>query len=303
MKGKFDERPELQWHPAFFAGIRIEFLREGKKMFFENEHQLGTKPKEIDVLIIKKNSDEPIQKNIGRIFRKHNLVEYKSPTDYLGIDDFYKTYAYAYFYKTDTAYADEIDVQDITISFVCKSYPKKLIAHLLEVRKFEIKEYEEGIFYIMGDIIPIQLIVTSQLSKQNNFWLRSLTNDLKEREEAEEIVREYQKHEGNQLYHSVMDIIVHANAEKFEEVKNMSMCQALRDLFKDELEEGMKLATEQGLKNGMQQGMQQGIQQGVKSMIEACKSLGGSWDKVKEMVMEKFSVQEEQAVEYMRLYW
>ena len=53
----------------------------------------------------------------------------------------------------------------------------------------------------------------------------------------------------------------------------------------------------------MQQGMQQGIQQGVKSMIEACKSLGGSWDKVKEMVMEKFSVQEEQAVEYMRLYW
>lgn len=83
----------------------------------------------------------------------------------------------------------------------------------------------------------------------------------------------------------------------------MSMCQALRDLFKDELEEGMKLATEQGLQNGMQQGMQQGLQQGVRCMIEACKSLGASWDKAKEMVMEKFSVKEEQATEYMRLYW
>lgn len=205
----------------------------------------------------------------------------------------------SYIYKTDTTYADEISVEDITISFVCKNYTRKLIAHLQEVRGFQIQEYEEGIYYIVGDIIPMQLIVTSQLSKQNNFWLRSLTNDLKEREEAEEIVREYQKHEGNQLYHSVMDIIVHANEERFEEVKNMSMCQALRDLFKDELEEGMKLATEQGLRNGMQQGMQQG----VKSMIEACKSLGASWDKVNEMVMEKFSVKEEQAAEYMRLYW
>ena len=35
MKGKIGERPELQWHPAFFAGIRIEFSREAKKMFFE----------------------------------------------------------------------------------------------------------------------------------------------------------------------------------------------------------------------------------------------------------------------------
>ena len=42
---------------------------------------------------IKKNVDEPIEKNIGRIFRKHNIVEYKSPTDYLSVDDFYKVYA------------------------------------------------------------------------------------------------------------------------------------------------------------------------------------------------------------------
>ena len=157
----------------------------------------------------------------------------------------------------------------------------------------------------------MQLIVTSQLSKQNNFWLRSLTNDLKEREEAEEIVREYQKHEGNQLYHSVMDIIVHANEERFEEVKSMSMCQALRDLFKDELEEGMRLATQQATEQVTQQVTEQVTQQvtqqltgqAIKCLIEACKSLGASWDKVREMVMEKFSVKEEQATEYMRLYW
>ena len=83
----------LQWHPAFFAGLQIELEEEKDNLIFENEHQLGTKPKEIDVLIIKKEKDIPVRKNIGRIFRKHNIVEYKSPVDYLSIDDFYKVYA------------------------------------------------------------------------------------------------------------------------------------------------------------------------------------------------------------------
>ena len=51
-----------QWHPAFFAGIRIEFCEEENKMYFENEHQLGTKPMQIDILIIKKNNNEPLKK-------------------------------------------------------------------------------------------------------------------------------------------------------------------------------------------------------------------------------------------------
>ncbi|MFQ8957338.1 MAG: hypothetical protein ACLR6X_15910 [Mediterraneibacter gnavus] len=44
----------LQWHPAFFAEIQIELQEDAEHLIFENEHQLGTKPKEIDVLIIKR---------------------------------------------------------------------------------------------------------------------------------------------------------------------------------------------------------------------------------------------------------
>ena len=105
----------LQWHPAFYAGIQIELEAEAENLSFENEHQLGTKPKEIDILIIKKDREIPIRKNIGRIFRKHNIIEYKSPADYLSIDDFYKVYGYACFYKADTSKVDNIKIQDITI--------------------------------------------------------------------------------------------------------------------------------------------------------------------------------------------
>ena len=85
-----EKKEVLQWHPAFFAGIQIELEEEREYLSFENEHQLGTKPKEIDVLIIKKDGTHPIHKNIGKIFRGHNLIEYKSPADSLNIDDFYK---------------------------------------------------------------------------------------------------------------------------------------------------------------------------------------------------------------------
>ena len=83
-------RELLQWHPAFYAGIQIELAGEREHLSFENEHHLGTRPKQIDVLIIKKDGDYQVQKNIGRIFRGHNIVEYKSPADSLNIDDFYR---------------------------------------------------------------------------------------------------------------------------------------------------------------------------------------------------------------------
>ena len=48
----------LQWHPAFYAGIQVEFADEAEKLIFENEHQLSKKPMGIDVVIIKKKSEE-----------------------------------------------------------------------------------------------------------------------------------------------------------------------------------------------------------------------------------------------------
>ena len=48
---------------------------------------LGEESMRMDMLlIIKKNTKDKVEKNIGRIFRKYNIIEYKSPTDYLSIE-------------------------------------------------------------------------------------------------------------------------------------------------------------------------------------------------------------------------
>ena len=237
MSKKKEMNVSLQWHPAFYAGLQIELAEEAQYLSFENEHQLGTKPKEIDVLIIKKDPNVVLKKNIGKIFRKHNIIEYKSPEDYLSIDDFYKVLGYGCFYKSDVKTVDEIKVREITISFVTKGYPTKVIRHLTKEKNLKVQKIDKGIYYVVGDYFPIQFVVTSQLSEEN-FWLHNLTNDLKETSEARKIIRKYTDYPNNNLYRSVVEIIVKANSELFEEASGM--CEALFSLVKDDMMEKIK---------------------------------------------------------------
>ncbi len=249
----------LQWHPAFYSGLKIDLADEVDKLIFENEHALSNKPMLIDVLIIKKNTKEPIRKNIGAIFRGYNIIEYKSPEDYLSIDDFYKVHGYAYFYKSDSMKVNAIPIEEVTITFVSHGYPREMLQHLICVHGYKVEQQEDGIYYIIGDILPIQLIVCSKLSKKNNYWLKNLTNKLKANE-IPLLIEEYKKHKDNKLYDAVMDVIIRANIDKWE-VK--PMCKALEELMKDTIAEKEQLAEQKGWQQGMQQGMQQGVQQGM----------------------------------------
>ena len=185
------ETGTIYWHPAFYAGIQIELLDDADNLEFESEHLLSKKPMQIDILIIKKESDRPVKKNIGRFFRKRNILEYKSPDDSLSVDDFYKVYGYACFYKSDTAAVNEIPLEELTITLVSEGYPRELIRHLRDVRGYKVENTEDGIYSVAGDKIPIQILVTRQLSRKENLWLRSLTNKLDTRENAKLLVEDY----------------------------------------------------------------------------------------------------------------
>lgn len=238
------ERQLLQWHPAFCAGVQIELAEAGADLTFIREYQLGRKPKQVDLLVIKKEGTQRIRKNIGRIFRRYNIVEYKSPKDSLSVDDFYKVYGYACFYKSDVKTAESVDMDELTITFACHRYPAKLFRHLREKRKFQIRKVEEGIYYIIGDYLPIQILLLNRLPEKENLWLRNLTDHLSGEEQAERLVKEYWNHKDNTLDQAVMDIIIRANRKQFEEAKNM--CDALRELFAEELKENYQAGEDQG---------------------------------------------------------
>lgn len=233
-----------QWHSGFYASIQIELQEDAEDLIFENEHQLSTKPLSMDVLVIKKLKEKVIKKKIGKIFRGHNIIEYKSPDDSLSVDDFYKVIAYVGLYKSDVECVDTIKADDITITYVSKSYPRKMIKHIRTVQKLEVVEYARGIYYIIGGMFVMQLLVTSRLPMEENFWLKNLTNDLKNKEDAELILKEYEKNKRSNLHKSVMDLIVRANEEKFEEARGY-MCDALVELMQDVIDEKVEERVEE----------------------------------------------------------
>ena len=73
------------------------------------------------------------------------------------------------------------------------------------------------------------------------------------------------------------------------------------------IEEGREIGIEEGreigIELGKEEGRLEGRLEGIKGVIEACKSLGASWDKALEMVMDKFSVSSEDAEKHMKTYW
>lgn len=200
------------------------------------------------------------------------------------MDDFYKVYGYACFYKSDVPEADGIRAEEITISFVCRNYPRKVMRHLEKVWNLRLEKQESGIYHICGDVFGMQLIVTSEL-EEDNLWLKNLTNDLAERETAQKLLKEYGKHKKNELYRSVMDIIVRANREKFEEVRGK--CDALMELMKDELEEREMRGERRGE---------------IKSLVETCMEFGVSRENIVAKLIRKFELTKEKAEEVYGKY-
>lgn len=248
------EVEKLQWHPAFSAALHIELEEELEGIDIEEEHLLGSKPMQIDVLVIKKNSNKPIHKNIGQIFKKHNIIEYKSPEDYLSINDFYKVYGYACFYQSDTNKILEINLQEVTITFVSNHYPTKMMKHLLNIRKMRIIKKEQGIYYLEGDIFCIQLLVVNELSKEENYWLQSLRNDIKTKNEMVDLLERYEKKKNLKWYEELMDIIVRANWKHIKEENEM--CKALEEICEEMFADKINDVRVQGIEAGEKRGIQ-----------------------------------------------
>ena len=134
---------------------------------------------QIDVLV-KNEKHVKIQKNIGRIFRQYNIIEYKSPEDGSGTGR---------------------------------------QRHILPHR----------------DAIPIQLVIVQKLSKEHNYWLNNLRNDLKAGSEIKNFIESYSKNKNSKLYQALADAVMRANWEKLKEGSNM--CEALKELFADDFKE------------------------------------------------------------------
>jgi hypothetical protein len=266
-----DSSPTITWHTAFRDVIQLILYPYRTILDFEFEHPLNTEPLRIDVVIIKKQPDRVIERPLGAVFRGINIIEYKGPGDYLSVADYHKAGAYVRLYSV----LEKADIGDMTMTLVGERYPKKLMEHLRGVCGYEVEEKWPGIYYVRGDIIPVQVIETRKLGGGGGeIWLKNLRGGLKG-EELREIIEGSGREAPGLSVAAYMHMILRANDGGVRELAAMSE-MALEKVLEEcgliakwearGLEKGRTEGLEKGLEKGLTEGLEKGWEKAVKQL-------------------------------------
>ncbi|HBN57062.1 MAG TPA: hypothetical protein DD414_09830 [Lachnospiraceae bacterium] len=298
------EELKTQWHPAFCSAMELVLEEDREYLEFIREHNLNTKPLEVDLLIIKKPRDHQVKDKIGRIFKEHNIFEYKSPGDAMNIDTFYKVNAYAALYKASATHVDEIKANSVTITMIRDAKPEKLLIDLAK-EGYTVRNPYKGIYYIGRKTnFATQIIVSKELSGRQYVWVKALTRTL-DQEKARLLVeqaRRCKSQKSRQLVDSVLAAIIGANKEMFGKLKeDAKMCEALRELMEDELNESKILGERIGEKIGLERGEKIGEKKGLKALVDVLKGMQLDFDSAYQSIIKTEAyagVSKKQVMEY-----
>lgn len=234
---------KIQWHPGYEGGIEFRLRKYKNLLTYHHEHPLSKKPIVVDTLVIEKKDDIVIDEDIATMFLRHNIFEYKNPTDALSIDEYYNLLAYMCRYKATTGLTDAVKASQVTGTLIKDGKPAKAFREIQALGGVVEKKYP-GIYYISGLIhMPTQIIVQSELERENNAVLRIISNHAREEDIRQfiEQTRRLSDADDKRNADAVYEVSMRANRELYERLgRDPEMCTAFKELFKDEILEAEK---------------------------------------------------------------
>ena len=287
---------KIQWHPGF---RQREFRKYRDYLRFEEELPLTVNTLFVDLVVIKIIHPVPIENELGKIFRKYNICEYKGPDDGLTIDDFYKTLGYACIFKCSGNTVDEIPASEITMSLIRDSYPRNLM-QALQAEGIIIKEQYPGVYYLKYNSeekrvlhFPTQIIVTSQLERTTHSGLRVLRRPA----DSEDIIRflteARQETEPGDIanVNKILSASLAANKGLYAQIGRESdmLYPALRELMSKDLDERWE--------EGREEGREEGIILGTVDVYRD--EMGLDNKAITDRIIKRFKLSTEQAAQYV----
>ena len=120
-------------------------------------------------------------------------------------------------------------VSDITISISLTVFPRDFVNILKKEHGFEFKKLENGIYHIIGDVVPIQILESKNLSEEENLFLHNLRSNLSS-EEMLKTLQFYKERKPLDDKNVFLDRLVKANPDAFMEAMNM-FTEGVREIF------------------------------------------------------------------------
>jgi len=207
-----DDQNKIYWHEPIFEGLTL--VLDGNNLNFQSEIPLSEEALIIDALVTKAEGTK-VNNEIGRIFRGHNLFEFKSEKDSFSIYDYAKVIGYAGIYSSQK----KIPMTDITISIMLTMFPRELVRFLEDERSVKVQDIGSGIYYIRGESFNIQLIESKRLSEEN-LLLRNLRSGLSA-DEVKSTFWAYEKKRPIDKRSIYLSRLIKANPVAFEEAYSM----------------------------------------------------------------------------------
>ncbi|MBO6298444.1 MAG: hypothetical protein J6N53_06310 [Lachnospiraceae bacterium] len=239
--------PPNDWHSWFYALLMIKLHKFFPAVTVEREILLGAQPPRADFLVLKESEKTDLGLGVFRIFRKHNILEFKSPDDELNRSVLWKVIGYAGFYIS----MGQIDEDEVTITLLRAAKPEKLFREL--GMAISADEETKGVYHIrqwFGRIL-IQVVVTSELEGADYAGFRAISKK-PSIEDVLQVMQEYRSDflgDSNDYYQDYMELLSRFDPELMETVKRRGGDMehtAILNIYKPEIDALCDEAMEKG---------------------------------------------------------
>ena len=193
-------KPRVNWHEAASCAFQIELKNYSHILEYISEYPLGKNSYRIDLLVIKKLTDERISKNIAQMGKSDS-----------------------------SSRGHQYSSLDVSLTLLSCHYPRKLMNHLKQERKLPVAKISNGVYYINKETFHIQIIVTKELSYEDNLYLYCLTDNLQDTTLANRLADDCKLHQEQEIYIKYLHQISTANFKKTKGDTTM-VCEGLLNL-------------------------------------------------------------------------
>ena len=246
-----------QWHLPFQTVLRLSLEADMGHYMITPERELTRKPLRMDFLILRLEEGYRMRSSLGKLLKKHTIIEYKGATDYLSLEDLFKGQAYASLYissgtgdsspesQKDYAFSEAslsaparpglaVPPEEMLLMFVCYPYPRKVM-QFLQRTSVRIEKTTPGIYRFRLWCIDAAIIVQSRLDSAEYLWMKNLSSNVPP-EDFDQMAAQQQKHPEDKALDDLIQFIYDNNPYLQKEGENV--CKVFDDIRQKAFDQG-----------------------------------------------------------------
>ena len=166
--------PRTDWHREFENILWIEIDSWNNGSIIEREVTIGEDPPRADFILVSGEKMPDSVKDVFRIFRKKNAIEYKRPTEDLTERMVWKTGGYGTL-LIGTGHDSQYDIDELTLSLFAYRKNEKQFSSMMKRGLVEATAVK-GIYRVCGMTpLPYQIVITKELEGREYAAYRALS--------------------------------------------------------------------------------------------------------------------------------